>query len=89
MAFFDCEGVRLLLSTPEHAGESKSDSSVLYFKVSDIEDAHAQLKTKGVVFRDKPHLIARMPDHELWMTFFHDTEQNLHALMAELPQSAG
>lgn len=88
MAFFDCDGVRLLLSLPEHPGERKFDSSVLYFKVADIQTAHAELQAQGVVFRDKPHLIARMPDHDLWMAFFHDSEQNLHALMAELPNNA-
>ena len=89
MAFFECGGVRLLLSTPEHPTTAKPESSVLYFKVSDLQDAHARLRAKGVVFRDDPHLIARMSDHDLWMAFFHDSEQNLHALMAELPKSAG
>lgn len=87
MAFFDCAGVRLLLSLPEHPGERKLDSSVLYFEVVDIQTAYAKLQTQGVVFRDKPHLIARMPDHDLWMAFFHDSEKNLHALMAELPKT--
>jgi methylmalonyl-CoA/ethylmalonyl-CoA epimerase len=82
MAFFDCAGVRLMLSLPEgeeydHAG------SVLYFRVDDIDQAHAALTERGVTFIDQPHLIARMPDHELWMTFFRDTEGNTLALMAE------
>jgi methylmalonyl-CoA/ethylmalonyl-CoA epimerase len=29
-------------------------------------------------------MIARMPDHELWMTFFKDTEGNTLALMSEV-----
>jgi methylmalonyl-CoA/ethylmalonyl-CoA epimerase len=37
-----------------------------------------------VAFVAKPHLIAPMPNHDLWMAFFHDSEQNLHALMAEM-----
>jgi methylmalonyl-CoA/ethylmalonyl-CoA epimerase len=41
------------------------------------------MKERGVTFRDQPHLIARMPDHELWMTFFNDSEGNTLALMAE------
>lgn len=82
MAFFDCAGVRLMLSLPEtpeydHAG------SVLYFRVNDIEQAFAALKERGVPFADQPHLVARMPDHELWMTFFKDSEGNTLALMAE------
>ncbi len=59
-------------------------SSVLYFAVPDINAAHTGMKAKGVHFEDEPHLIARMPDHDLWMTFFHDTEDNLLALMSEV-----
>jgi predicted enzyme related to lactoylglutathione lyase len=85
MAFFDCAGVRLMVSLPEtpeydHAG------SVLYFRVDDIDQAHAQLSDRGVTFLDTPHLVARMPDHELWMSFFKDSEGNTLALMAEKRQ---
>ena len=38
---------------------------------------------RGVTFRDQPPPLARMPAHELWMTFFHDSEGNTHAVMAE------
>jgi methylmalonyl-CoA/ethylmalonyl-CoA epimerase len=38
---------------------------------------------RGVNFVDAPHLIAKMPDHELWMAFFNDTEGNTLALMHE------
>ena len=82
MAFFDCAGVRLMLSLPE-TQEYDHPGSVLYFRVDDIEQAYTQLKERGVMFQDKPHLIARMPDHELWMTFFKDSEGNTLALMAE------
>ena len=82
MAFFDCGGVRLMLSLPENA-DFDHPGSVLYFRVDDIDQAHATLKERGVNFVDAPHLIARMPDHELWMTFFKDTEGNTLALMAE------
>ena len=82
MAFFDCGGVRLMLSLPENA-DFDHPGSVLYFRVDDIEQAHATLKARGVDFVDAPHLIAHMPDHELWMTFFKDTEGNTLALMAE------
>lgn len=82
MAFFDCAGVRLMLSLPE-TPEYDHPGSVLYFRVDDIDQAYAQLKERGVTFQGKPHLIARMPDHELWMTFFKDSEGNTLALMAE------
>ena len=82
MAFFDCAGVRLMLSLPENA-EFDHPGSVLYFRVDDIAAAHATLKERGVAFVDEPHFIAKMPDHELWMTFFKDSEGNTLALMAE------
>jgi methylmalonyl-CoA/ethylmalonyl-CoA epimerase len=86
MALFDCGGVRLMLTRPEKP-EFDHPSSVLYFTVADIASAHRQMLTHGVHFEDAPHLIARMPTHDLWMTFFRDPEQNLLALMCEMPQT--
>jgi methylmalonyl-CoA/ethylmalonyl-CoA epimerase len=83
LAFFDCGGVRLMLDVPEEA-EFKHSSSILYYKVDDIRATWAALRDRGVEFRDEPHRIARMPDHELWMTFFRDTEGNTLALMSEV-----
>jgi len=82
LAFFDCGGVRLMIDRPEKP-EFDHPSSILYFAVPDIQAAHAQLKQSGVHFEDEPHVIARMPDHDLWMTFFRDSEDNLMALMSE------
>jgi methylmalonyl-CoA/ethylmalonyl-CoA epimerase len=87
LSFFNCGGMRLMLSPPEkpefdHAG------SILYFQVENIQAAFQRIKSAGAKFEDEPHLIARMPTHELWMTFFHDTEGNLLALMSELPNKA-
>ena len=83
LAFFDCGGVRLMLS-PAEAPEFEHASSILYFRVQEIVGAHELLSGRGVNFRDAPHKIADMPDHELWMTHFDDTEGNVHALMAEV-----
>jgi len=83
LAFFDCGGVRLMIDRPEKP-ESDHPSSILYFAVADINAAHAQMKQSGVRFEDEPHMIARMPDHDLWMTFFRDSEDNLMALMSEV-----
>ena len=83
LAFFDCGGVRLMLTRPEKP-EFDHASSILYFAVPDIRAAHAKMKEQGVQFEDEPHLIARMPDHDLWMTFFRDTEGNLMGLMSEV-----
>ncbi len=82
-AFFDCGGVRLMLTRPDKP-EFDHPSSILYFAVPDIQAAHARMKEHGVHFEDEPHLIARMPDHDLWMTFFRDSEGNLLGLMSEV-----
>lgn len=83
LAFLMCGDVRLMLTMPA-ADEFDHASSTLYFRVDDIHATRAELVTRGVPFEDEPHLIARMPDHELWMTFFRDPDRNLHGLMAEL-----
>jgi len=86
LAFFDCDGIRLMLSLPE--GTFDHPGSVLYFKVDDIHAAHRALAERGVSFAGAPHLIARMPDHELWMTFFSDPDGNPLALMSEVRGNA-
>ena len=86
LGFFDCGGVRLMLGTAEKP-EFDHPGSVLYLVVPDIEAAHRQLVAKDVKFEGKPHLIARLPDHDLWMAFFYDTEDNLLALMSEVRRS--
>jgi catechol 2,3-dioxygenase-like lactoylglutathione lyase family enzyme len=83
MAFFDCGGVRLYLGVPED--ESFRSNPVLYFRVDDVEQAYDALRERGVEFRDAPHVIARMADHELWMTFFVDPDGTNLALMSERP----
>jgi methylmalonyl-CoA/ethylmalonyl-CoA epimerase len=83
LAFFDCGGVRLMLTRPEKP-EFDHPGSILYFAVPDIQAAHAAMKEKGVRFEDEPHVVARMPDHDLWMVFFRDSEGNLMALMSEV-----
>jgi catechol 2,3-dioxygenase-like lactoylglutathione lyase family enzyme len=87
LAFFDCGGVRLMLSRPEKP-EFDHPGSILYFTVPDIAAAHCQMLASGVRFEDKPHVIARMPAYDLWMTFFRDSEENFLALMSEVPHAA-
>jgi methylmalonyl-CoA/ethylmalonyl-CoA epimerase len=84
LAFFDCGGIRLMLDKAEKP-EFDHPSSIIYFNVADIKAAHAQLAGRGVRFEDQPHMIARLADREIWMTFFRDSEQNLMALMSEVP----
>ena len=83
LTFFDCGGVRLMLTRPEKP-EFDHPGSILYFAVPDIQAAHATMKEKGVRFEDEPHVVARMPDHDLGMVFFRDSEGNLMGLMSEV-----
>ncbi len=88
MAFFDLDGLRLMVATPE-TPEYDHPGSILYFSVPDIREAHAALSGRGVTFDTEPHMIADMGDHELWMAFFKDSEGNQLALMAEIPLTRG
>jgi predicted enzyme related to lactoylglutathione lyase len=83
LSFFDCSGVRLMISKPEKP-QYDHPGSVLYFKVPDIQTGYRELGERGVHFVGEPHLIAKMPDHELWMAFFTDSEGNTLALMSEV-----
>jgi methylmalonyl-CoA/ethylmalonyl-CoA epimerase len=84
LAFFDCAGVRLMLSRPETA-ELEGHGSILYFTVADINAAHQALRERGVAFDDEPHIIANMETYDLWMAFFRDSEGNLLGIMSEAP----
>jgi methylmalonyl-CoA/ethylmalonyl-CoA epimerase len=86
MAFFDLDGVRLMIGTPESA-EFDHPGSILYFKVDDIRETHAALAARGVGFVHEPRLIADMGRYELWMAFFKDSEDNHLALMSEISKA--
>ncbi|HTR85111.1 MAG TPA: VOC family protein [Reyranella sp.] len=85
LTFFDCAGVRLLLEKV-HDPATLVPKGILYFAVADIALARKDLASRGVKFNDEIHLIARMPDHDLWMTFFDDPDGNGLALMMEAPK---
>ena len=86
LAFFNCGGVRLMLTILQ-GEESDHNTSVIYYKVHDIEAATSALKAKSINFIHEAQLVAKMPDHELWMGFIRDPDQNLIGIMAELPLS--
>jgi len=85
MAFFDCGGVRLLVGLPERP-EGDHPSSILYYRVEDLTEAHGRLVAQGVECEAGPLKAHETADHELWLAFFHDTEGNLFALMSEVPK---
>lgn len=86
MSFFDCDGVRLMLAVPEEA-QYDHPASIIYYKVADIAAEHAAMMARGAQFLRDPHMIADMGNHELWMAFLKDTENNTLALMSEKPKS--
>lgn len=86
MSFFDCDGIRLMLTLPER-GEAPANS-IIYFRVDDLHATFRLLAGRGVAFDRAPHLVARTPAHALWMAFLRDSEGNLLAITAEQPLEA-
>lgn len=82
LVFFDCAGVRLMLEGG-HESTGKREQFCVYFRVSGIEAVVAALRLRQVWFEREAQLVAKMPDHELWMAFLHDPDGNLLALMEE------
>lgn len=85
LAFFDCDGIRLMLSLPAKP-EFDHASSIIYFKVADILVAYAMLTDRGVQFEEKPSFVADMGSYDLWLASFRDSENNLLALMSHVPK---
>lgn len=83
LAFFDCGGLRLMLTIPERA-ELDHPGSILYYRVGEIGRSAAALKARGVAFEEEPKKIASLADHDLWLASFRDSEGNLLALMSEV-----
>ena len=84
LAMFNCGGVRLMLTTLQ-GSENDHHTSVIYYKVSDIQESAKVLKNNGAVFIQEPQLVAKMVDHDLWIGFLRDPDENLVGIMAELP----
>jgi len=82
LAFLDADGVRIMLSTPQGSG-AVGANSILYFKVRDIEAAHADFVARGAASERAPQLTAKMPDHELWIGFLRDPDGNLVGVLEE------
>ena len=82
LAFLDATGTRLMLTTPQGAGEV-GKNSILYFSVTDIASAHAACVQRGATSERAPQLAATLPDHQLWTSFLRDPDGNLVGLMEE------
>jgi predicted enzyme related to lactoylglutathione lyase len=83
MAFFDCNGIRLILSLPEKP-EFNHPGSVIYYKVEDIKRVYEAFIERGVAFISEPHVVAKMGSMDVWMAFFRDSEGNTLALTSEV-----
>lgn len=83
LAFFDSGGLRLMLARPERP-DLDHPSSVLYFQVGNIGDAHRALAGRGVAFLAEPYVVHRAEDYDLWLAEFRDSEGNILALMSEV-----
>lgn len=87
LAFFDCDGIRLLLSLPAKP-EFDHPSSIIYFKVDDIQQATQTLSERGVHFEEQPIFVADMGTYDLWLASFRDSEDNLLALMGHVAKAS-
>ena len=82
MSFFQCGDIRLMVSAAAEHGPR--GGTILYFKVEDIQGVYAELEHRGVELVKKPHLVAKLPDHDLWMSFLKDPDGNLIGMMSEV-----
>ncbi len=82
LAFLQCGDVRLMLTTPEKP--EPRGGTILYYKVDDIHATCAAIKARGAALLEEPHLIARMPDHDLWMASLKDPAGNILGIMCEV-----
>jgi catechol 2,3-dioxygenase-like lactoylglutathione lyase family enzyme len=82
LSFLAAGTVRLML-TSDGARENIGKASVLYFKTPAVADTYRILLERGARGEQAPRLVAKMPDHELWMAFVRDPDGNLVGLMEE------
>ena len=86
LAFFNCGGVRLMLSKPEKP--ELAGTSIIYYRVPSIQAAAAAIEGRGVALLHQPSIAHRGERHELWLAFLRDSEGNHVALMQEVPLAA-
>lgn len=82
LAFLDAGGIRLMLTTPQGAGEV-GKNSILYFEITDIAARYAALIARGAAGERAPALTAKMPDYDLWTAFLRDPDGNLVGQLEE------
>lgn len=86
MAFLDCAGIRIYLDATAQNAQSTADAagnSLIYFCTPDIERTRESLKQQGATIHQPPHIIAKLPDREIWLMWIRDSESNLLGIMEE------
>ncbi|MFD2166976.1 VOC family protein [Thalassotalea euphylliae] len=82
LAFLLLGDNRLMLTTLQ--GEPKDHhTSVIYYQTVDIEAYFSSLSSMGITIERAPQLAAKMPDHDLWIGFIRDPDDNLVGIMEE------
>jgi methylmalonyl-CoA/ethylmalonyl-CoA epimerase len=81
LAFFNIDGVRIMLSLPE----GETGSTILYYQTADIHATTAAMKSRGASFESEPHKVANLGKVDLWMAFCRDSEGNMLGVLSEVP----
>ena len=76
---FDCGGITLLLSIAEGSTDAKH-SSIIYFDIADIQQAVKALTDRGVSIVEKPNLVGKLGNSDVWIAIFRDSEENMMGL---------
>src|SRR5205823_6250046 len=87
MAFFDCGVVRLYLASVDGAGQPRA-SDYIYFRTAYIEPQFATYQQRNVKIVSPAHIIAALPNQDLWLLWFRDSEGNLLGIMEERKKSS-
>jgi len=87
MAFFDFGNIRWMLGLPIKSNWNHP-ASIHLLQGCRHSGTHETLKSRGVRFILGPHLVAKMPDYDLWLADFYDSEDNVLALMSEVPRGS-
>lgn len=87
LGFVDLGSVRLYVRPVNGAAELEH-ASVLYLRTIDLNASLEALEERGAAVHEEAHVVARMPDHDLWLAFIKEPDGRLIGLMEERPNAA-
>jgi len=82
MAFLECGGVRIYLDANTQS-VGAGGNSLIYFRAADIARTHSLLSERNVSIHQKPHVIAALPDCDVWLMWIRDSESNLLGIIEQ------